>query len=52
MGDVFLFLQEKVLEILSKAGVKRHRSSLSHFSEIMREFESISATEEMNEEQN
>lgn len=53
-GDVFLFLQEKVLEIPSKAGVKRHPSSTSHFSGILREFESIKAqeSEEMTDEQN
>ena len=53
-GDVFLFLQDKVLEIPSKAGVKRHPSSTSHFSGILREFESIKAkeSEEMTDEQN
>lgn len=40
-GDVWLFVQEKILNVPSKAGVKRHPSSASHFSGICRTFESM-----------
>ena len=33
-GDVWVFMQEKILGVLSKTGVKRHPSTLSHFSGI------------------
>lgn len=42
-GDVWLFIQEKVIGIPTKAGVKRHPSSVSHFSGITREYERVSA---------
>ena len=42
-GDVWLFIQEKVLGIPSKAGVKRHPSSTSHFSGISRIYASANA---------
>ncbi len=38
-GDVWLFVQEKVLNLPSKPGVKRNPSSTSHFSGISRIFE-------------
>ena len=40
-GDVWLFLQERVMGLLSKPGVKRLPSSTTHFSGIQREFESL-----------
>lgn len=43
LGDVWLLIQEKVLAIRSKSGIKRHPSSTSHFSGISRVYESLSA---------
>ena len=43
-GDFWLFLQEKILCLPSKSGVKRHPSSASHFSGISRMYESIGAS--------
>lgn len=40
-GDVWVFIQEKVLGIPSKAGLKRHPSAHTHFSGISRMYESL-----------
>ncbi len=40
-GDVWVFIQEKVLGIPSKTGVKRHPSSMTHFSGISRVFDKL-----------
>ena len=44
-GDVWLFIQEKISSLPSKAGVKRNPSSSSHFSGIQRYFERISRSQ-------
>lgn len=43
-GDVWLFIQEKILCLPSKDGVRRNPSSTSHFSGISRIFNSIAST--------
>ena len=40
-GDVWLFIQEKILHLQSKAGLKPHPSTVSNFSGIQRVFDSI-----------
>ena len=40
-GDVWVFIQEKVLGVPSKAGTKRHPSNLTHFSGISRMHETL-----------
>lgn len=40
-GDVFLFIQEKILCLPSKDGVKRNPSTTSHFSGIQRKYDSL-----------
>lgn len=45
-GDVWIFIQEKVLGIPSKSGMKRHPSSVSHFSGISRVYESLNPASE------
>ena len=44
-GDVWLFFQEKILGLQSKAGVKRHPSGSAHFSGISHTYESIKAND-------
>lgn len=44
-GDVWLFVQEKVLGLPSKAGIRRNPSTISHFSGIARRYDSISSVE-------
>ena len=39
-NDVWVFIQEKVLGLPSKAGVRRSPSTISHFSGITRVFNS------------
>lgn len=41
-GDVWLFVQERVMGLPSKPGVKRLPSSIAHFSGIQRAFEGMS----------
>ena len=41
-GDMWLFIQETICGLPSKAGVKRNPSSSSHFSGIQRYFDSQS----------
>ena len=45
-GDVWLFIQEKILCLPSKAGVKRNPSTTSHFSGISRTFDSVPSENE------
>lgn len=45
-GDVWIFVQEKILEIPSKSGIKRHPSSSSHFSGITRIYETMDKHED------
>lgn len=44
-GDVWLFVQEKVFGLPSKAGIRRNPSTISHFSGIARRYDSISSVE-------
>lgn len=44
-GDVWLFVQEKIFHLPSKASVKRNASSVSHFSGIQRVYDSIHPSE-------
>ena len=48
-GDVWLFVQEKVLQLSSKAGAKRNPSSTSHFSGIKRVYDSLKSTDGLDE---
>ena len=45
-GDVWVFIQEKVLGLASKTGTKRSPSAMSHFSGIERVYDSLEKTEE------
>lgn len=49
-GDVWLFVQEKVLHLSSKAGVKHNPSSTSNFSGIKRKYDSLNSTETLEDE--
>ena len=44
-GDVWLFVQEKVFGLPSKAGIRWNPSTISHFSGIARRYDSISSVE-------
>ena len=41
-GDMWLFLQERVLKVPSKPGTKRNPSTSSHFAGISREYDKLS----------
>ena len=41
IGEIWLFVQEKIMEIPSKAKIKRPPSTLSHFSGITQVYESL-----------
>lgn len=45
-GDVWVFIQEKVLGLTSKSGTKRSPSSMSHFSGIQRVYDALEKTQE------
>lgn len=40
-GDVWIFIQEKVVGLASKIGTKRSPSAMSHFSGIQRVYDSL-----------
>lgn len=45
-GDVWVFIQEKVLGLASKIGTKRSPSAISHFSGIQRVYDSTNPQED------